>query len=180
MKIKTLYFAVLMAVILASNASAQVYRCKGATGVVMQQAPCAGEGQKLDVRPASGHMSDDHAQPLTTQANPGIGVRLKSQTEKSIETLQDERLRREGWFDMMHKKVALERFARQCASNQQRISNERAYSNNNLAGATRDVSITNEMRAAAAVCDTQTRSFEREVDHAVAHCEKIKCIAQNY
>ncbi len=93
--------------------------------------------------------------------------------------MQDERLRREGWVEMMDKKGNLERFTRQCAVNQQRIGQERAYSNNNLAGATRDVSITNEMRAAAAMCDTKTRAFEREVDQAVTHCEKIKCIAQN-
>ena len=40
-------------------AQAQVYKCKDAGGrTVMQQTPCAGgAGQKLDVRPASGHQS---------------------------------------------------------------------------------------------------------------------------
>lgn len=97
----------------------------------------------------------------------------------NIEVLQDERQRREGWFDMTSKRAALERQIKLCGIEQQRIGSERAYSNNNLAGATRDVSIATEMKAAAAMCDTKTRSFEREVDQAIAHCGKIKCIAQN-
>ena len=42
---------------------------------------------------------------------------------------------------MMNEKAGLERLVRQCAIDQQRISDGRAYSRNNLAGATRDVSL---------------------------------------
>lgn len=178
MKFQIVIFAGLLVSAFASTASAQVYRCKSAGGMVMQQVLCAGEGQKLDVRPASGHMSAEQAQASMT-ASVVSGARPMSRVELSLDAAQKERLRREGWFDMMNKKAGLERLVRQCAIDQQRISDGRAYSRNNLAGATRDVSITNEMKAAAAVCDTQTRSFEREVDQAVAHCETIKCIAQN-
>ena len=59
-------------------AQAQVYKCKDAGGrTVMQQTPCAGgAGQKLDVRPASGHQSGGGAAQAQLELE-----RLKAETE---------------------------------------------------------------------------------------------------
>lgn len=171
-------FAILIAATLCAQPTiAQVYRCKGPNGIEMQQVPCIGQGEKLNVRPASGSAAAVPSQADSSQ--PPGGAKVKSRVEKNVEALQDERLRREGWFEMQALKAKLNNILIQCAAEQRRIGNERAYSNNNLAGATRDVSITTEMKAAASVCDTKVRSAEREVDQLVKHCEKIKCIVQN-
>lgn len=77
MKTTVIFFAGLLAASIAGQASAQVYRCQGAAGVVMQQAPCAGHGEKLDVRPASGHMSPAQSQALGTPSNQGSAARQK-------------------------------------------------------------------------------------------------------
>lgn len=166
--------------VFAAPVTAQVYRCKGQSGVVMQQMPCTDQGEKLDVRPASGKAAQPtQTESLALPANSAAGTRAKSRTETYVDAMQGERIRREGWIEMNDKKAYLERLITQCGIDQRHIGSKRAYSRNNLAGATRDVSITNEMKAAASLCDTKTRSAEREVDQAMAHCEKIKCIAQD-
>lgn len=46
----------LIAVLLSAAPTWAINKCKGPDGkVVFQDAPCAGQGEKLDVRPASGH-----------------------------------------------------------------------------------------------------------------------------
>lgn len=142
--------ALLLAIVAGStNVNAQVYKCVGTGGKIeIQQAPCRGTGEKINVRPASGDGP--------TQA---------------------ERLSREGWHALNNKKKNLENTIAQCQSEQRQIEAEKDSSRNNLAGATRDVSISNKMQAAATICDGNIRRAEKEVETAVAECEKIKCIA---
>lgn len=166
--------AALLLTAIALPATAQVYRCKGPSGgIELQQTPCAGQGgTKLDVRPASGHAPEPAATPT--------GPTAAQAYEHKANELQAERIRREKWFeaDRQRKNVASVKAA--CDREQRQIGAEKAYSNNNLAGAMRDVSITNEMQAAALRCQTRIADAQRDLDAAEAHCQKISCIAPNW
>jgi hypothetical protein len=163
-----------------SASLAQVYKCKGAGGAVeIQQTLCLGQGDKLNVRPASGHANYETAEQTdkqipTAKPPPASGVE-----SRMANALQEERLRKEGWYEMNGKRLELEKVVAQCQSEQRQIESEKVYSKNNLAGATRDVSISNKMQAAASMCDSKIRNAERTLDRATAECDKIKCIKPN-
>jgi hypothetical protein len=63
-----------------------------------------------------------------------------------------------------------------CDAEQEYLSSTKIYSKNNLAGATRDVSISQEMTAAAAACRNRVRVKEKELENAEKLCQEIKCI----
>lgn len=64
-----------------------------------------------------------------------------------------------------------------CDAEQSRLASSKVLSNNNLAGATRDASISQEMQAAATMCAERVRSKQRIADDADKTCSEIKCIA---
>ena len=167
----------LIAVIMAM-ACTQVHavnKCSDATGkVTFQDAPCTGKGEQINVRPASGHADATAEQPSGAASAPGKKI---SGSEKMYEALKDERTRREKWVVMNEARAKLVAAQRQCDQEQARLAASKAYSNNNLAGATRDVSISGEMTAAATACGAKTRGIEREVEAAEKVCAEIKCIA---
>lgn len=171
---KTGVIGVMMAVLVCNNSFA-INKCLDATGkVTFQDAPCIGKGGQINVRPASGD-ADLTAQ-QTEGAAPVPGKKL-SGTEKMYESMKDERMRREKWIVMNDARIRLSAAHRQCDQEQATLAASKGFSNNNLAGATRDVSISQEMTAAATACLAKTRVIEREVDAAEKVCAEIKCIA---
>jgi hypothetical protein len=142
-----------------------ISKCKGPGGaVVFQDAPCTGQGGEITVKPASGSVAPAA---VTTQAK----------TQASLDTLKGERIRKEKWLVMNGARNALDAQRRQCADIQKQLAASKGWSNNNLAGAVRDVSISQEMTASAVACDSGARAKEKEVAEAEKVCQEIKCIA---
>lgn len=142
-----------------------ISKCMGTGGaVVFQDTPCTGQGNKITVKPASG-IADSGSE--TTQ----------KKTIASLESLQKERNRREKWVVMNDARKALDFQRNQCSDEQKQLAASKIWSKNNLAGATRDLSISQEMSASAIACDSRTRSQEREVAEAEKVCQEIKCNA---
>lgn len=161
MHYKTCIFA---AVVLLQAPVWAVNKCTGPGGKVsFQDAPCIGQGDKITVKPASGFVAPTEA---TTQ----------TRTQANLDALQGERVRREKWIAMNDTRIALNNQRNQCADEQKQLANSKAWSRNNLAGATRDVSISQEMTAAAVACDSRTRGKEKEVADAEKVCQEVKCI----
>jgi hypothetical protein len=141
-----------------------VNKCTGPGGKIsFQDAPCIGQGDKITVKPAAGHMAATSA---TTQTS----------TQSSLDTLQNERMRREKWLVMNDARKYLDDQRAQCARLQKRLAMSKNWSNNNLAGAVRDVSISQEMTAAAIACDSGARAKEKELAEAEKVCSEVKCI----
>lgn len=167
-----------MAVAIIGIACMQVHavnKCTDGTGkLTFQDAPCTGKGEQIKATPASGYADEPIAQ--TAVAAPTTPGRKLSGTEKMYESLKDERVRREKWIVMNESRGRLSIAHQQCAQEQTQLAASKGYSNNNLAGATRDVSISQQMTAAATACGTKTRSIERDVDAAEKVCAEIKCI----
>ena len=156
-----------------------VNKCTGADGKIsFQDAPCTGKGGEIKVTPGAGYSISSApaaAAPGSSMASPTD--RPKSATERQYEALKSERIRREKWLIMNNAHVALGNAIAQCDREQQQLVQSKAYSANNLAGATRDVSIAQEMTAAATTCANRVRVNEKEVEAAEKVCQKIRCIA---
>jgi hypothetical protein len=141
-----------------------INKCTGPGGKIsFQDAPCIGQGDKIAVKPASGF-----ADPTTETT--------QTRTRANLDTLQNERMRREKWIVLNDARKGLDDQRAQCADEQKRIASTKARSNNNLAGATRDVSISQEMTAAAMACDSLIRGKEKEIESAEKVCSEVKCI----
>jgi hypothetical protein len=161
MHYKTFLF---VAVVLLQAPAWAVNKCTGPGGKVsFQDAPCTGQGDKITVKPAAGFVAPTDA---TTQ----------TRTQANLDALQGERIRREKWIAMNDTRIALSNQRNQCADEQKQLASSKAWSRNNLAGATRDVSISQEMTAAAMACDSRTRGKEKDVADAEKVCQEVKCI----
>ena len=90
--------------------------------------------------------------------------------------LQNERVGREKWIVMNNARNALGIQRNQCADLQRQLAEQKNPSNNNLAGAVRDVAISQEMTASAIACDSRSRAKEKQVADAEKICGDIKCI----
>lgn len=166
---------VLSFVALSAMQAFAINKCVDPNGkTAFQDAPCAGKGETIKVTPASGH---HNAPPPLTQDAPTQASPAKSGTQKLHESLKDERIRQEKWFVMVDARQNLENVRLKCESEQKELAASKVWSKNNLAGATRDSSISQEMSAAAAACDSRIRGKEREVEAAEKVCAEIKCIA---
>lgn len=160
---------------LGVNQAHAVNKCTGTDGKIsFQDAPCAGKGNEIKVSPASGHSTNFAPAPAVD----GVATdRPLSATEKQYQALKNERVRREKWVVMNDARSAVGNAIAQCDREQQQLSSGKSYSANNLAGATRDVSIAQEMTAAASACSNRVRVKEKELENAEKVCQEIKCIA---
>jgi len=155
----------------ASSATAQVYKCPDATGKLQfQQTPCVGgAGTKLEVRPASGAQPTGAAKP--SSASPGG-------SEKSLsDTLPNERMQRERWVKLNDAKLDADRQRWVCEEQQRTMAARTSFSNNNIAGATRNTAIASEMQAAATTCQNRVTGADRVVDRLQAECDRLGCRA---
>ena len=129
--------ALLALVVLTSAAHAQVYRCTIDGRVVFSDQPCAEDAVELDVRPAAG-------------VGTGVGTdsAWSSAREGADAMARDRRLREiDREMDAIERRIT--RDTRAMDHEIARLRHSMRYSNNNLAGATRDVSLTQEMQAVA-------------------------------
>ncbi len=166
-----LLIALTTALVLASaTAQAQtVYRCSEKGRTVYQDTPCASGGRTIEVPAASAPAARQPAAPAAATPPP-------SREQATLQQLQRDRERREKWFEQRDARLALEQQIKACEIEQARIDRDKQFSANNLAGATRDVSISNEMQAAAALCSAKIATARSRVEQAEKVCAEISCI----
>jgi len=146
-----------------------INKCTGSDGkVIFQDAPCAGKGERVDVRPASGHATAPRA--------PASG---KAQTEaQRLEALasstQKDRRRRELEVSLVPNAfAAIDVQRKSCDRELEALRLKKASANNNLAGATWEQSISAEMAATATRCDTKARELQHVHDSLKAECTSL-------
>jgi hypothetical protein len=165
-------------IISASGANA-MNRCTQANGnITFQDAPCEGKGTAFNDVPASGY--SQLPKPSEAPQKAAEVTPPKSQTvaaKEQLASLQDERMRREKWYVLSDRRSDLAGQRSSCEREQNNLRASKANSNNNLAGATRDASISSEMAAAATLCDGKLREIERQISAAERVCNEVKCIA---
>lgn len=160
-RVKMKVFAyVLVGMALAGAAQAQVYKCAGPNGTtVFADAPCAAGAKPLDVRPAAGR----YVEPTQVeQASP-----VESPPPAAAPSLQkraDTAARRRGLqneIDFQERRIGAKTDEMNAKLDELRTRKQRAY--NNLAGATWEQSISQEMNAVAASYDSEIKGMRDEL-----------------
>lgn len=169
----SLIFATLLASLCAPSWA--INKCTGADGkVVFQDAACAGKGEKMNVRPASG----DGAPPQPT-ASPTTNAPEKSKTEaQRIETQISESQRNRRKQELEVRLVpdaqgSIRTQRAQCDQDFKALQDKKAQASNNLAGATWETSISSEMTALATRCDTRNREIREQLDTLRKECQAL-------
>lgn len=140
-----------------------VIKCKTPEGkTVFQDLPCAtGQGEKMEVRPASGN-----AAPIASTAPSGAAAAGALPNVKS-EGVFGEKWQRLQFLQnrgVAEARVGLQNLMTNCDAEQEALSRSKASAANNLAGATYMQSISSEMQARATICDAKIRAAREHVE----------------
>lgn len=152
-----------IAVVMASNHAWAINKCTGTDGkVVYQDAPCAGRGEAIDVRPSRGHTSATQSTAVTAPtATQNATAPTKKEGAFGASWQRRTYLENRGIADA---RAAIDGHQRSCAAKQAELVRRKGYANNNLAGATWEQSISAEMQAAATMCDSRARELRAELE----------------
>lgn len=154
-----------------------VNKCVGADGrVTFQDAPCAGQGTKIDLKPAAGAYAPAPVKALRTDSAEGEPKAMTEaeRIEENTRRLQTER-RIKGLeeFHIPQARGELRRHEEECAQKYAALQAKKNRSMNNLAGATWEQSISTEMTALTSMCDSRSRTLAAEVDRLRDTCRSL-------
>lgn len=169
----------------ACNPAWAISKCIGPDGkAVFQDMPCAGKGESLDVRPASGRGAPPPPAIAASQETPPAAegkspAPAKPQTEAqrieaNLVTSQRERRRR-----LLEERLVPDaeadvyRQSTECELQLRELQDRKKYATNNLAGATWESSISSEMTAIATRCDTRNRDMRAELESLRKECRSL-------
>lgn len=154
-----------------------INKCAGpGGGVVFQDAPCAGKGETLTVRPASG--TAPKVQPADA-AGGDVSHSSKPLTEaqrieRQVAASQQDRRKQELEVRLVpDAEGAILRHRATCDRDMKALQAKKTLANNNLAGATWEGSISGEMTALATTCDTRNRELREDAAALRAECQKL-------
>lgn len=148
-----------------------IIKCVGADGkTVFQDVPCAGQGQKIDVKPASGNAT------ATSPLPPNATLPSGAAGDKK-EGAFGERWQRRTYLEnrgVPDARTPISSHQAQCDSQQRSLAAKKGSATNNLAGATWEQSISAEMQAAATACDTRARELRKQLESLEKELRDLK------
>lgn len=155
----------LIAAAAAAPVSAQVYKCKDAGGTTVYSAqPCAANAKPIDVRPASG-ASRQVAAPAVAAGAAGAADPVPANIQRSlVQRGNDAAQRRILDDDITRKQREIAAMNAEHESQQAALRAKKGLARNNLAGATWEQSISDEMQAVAAAHSTRVGIAQRELE----------------
>lgn len=163
--------AILLTAALFSAAPAwAINKCTGLDGkAVFQDAPCAGKGEQVVVKPASGNAP---VAPAPTAAAHASTATVAPAGTAAAATQKKEGAFGESWRRktdleshlISNAKAALNAHLKDCDAQQRQLASKKNLARNNLAGATWEQSISAEMQAAATTCDTKARDMRARLE----------------
>lgn len=149
-----------------------INKCTGADGrIVFQDMPCQGRGEKLNIRPTP----INPPAPATEEAN-GTEKPLSDVERVKQFNAQAENTRKRQDIEMVllpSAYAALNRHLATCEREYRFLQNEKGRATNNLAGATWEQSLSQEMSALATKCETQTRQHNSNIADIKRQCQKV-------
>ncbi len=165
-------FAALAALLVATSAHAQVYKCRVDGKTVFSDQPCAVDAKPIDVRPASGRAaagpvsapSQSDAAPINSSSNPQAVV-ARMEHERALRDI-DHRI------SVEHSRIREQedRMSGELAA----LRAKKAQANNNLAGAVWENSISEEMSAVVARYDVRIRGLREEIRRLEGEREALR------
>lgn len=157
----------LAALLFSATPAWAINKCTGSDGrVVYQDAPCAGQGTVLDVRPASGPAPAPVPVPVPAAA-PAPQAAAAAPAPQQKEGAFGERWQRRTFLEnrgIADAQAAVDSHKRSCERTIADLRARQAGANNNLAGATYLQSLAAEMQATATMCDVRSRELNAELD----------------
>lgn len=155
-------FFVLMAMPLTGGA--EVYRCQDGGTTVFSATPCGPGAKVVVVTPASG------AGMPSDVVSPKIGV---STMVERADALSRRRILED---DIWRKQKQIEALQAEHEVRQAELRAKKSRANNNLAGATWEKSISEEMQAAAMQYDTRARVLLKEIEDLRSRRDEFKAL----
>jgi hypothetical protein len=144
-----------------------------------QDAPCAGKGEALVVRPASGSAKPSQADTSLApagadDASPSRPMTEAQRIEKQVAASQKERRKKELEVRLVPEaESAIYKHRGTCDRDMKTLQAKKSLANNNLAGATWEGSISGEMTALATTCDTRNRELREDASSLRAECQRL-------
>lgn len=169
----------LSALLVATSAHAQVYKCNVDGKTVFADQPCATDAKPIDVRPASGHSAP--ALPPLVITTPGAPqpINASSNPQAVVARMEHARALRDmdHRIDVEHSRIREEegRMNAELAA----LRAKKAQANNNLAGAMWEQSISQEMSAVVARYDVRIRAIQGEVERLKGERERLAAQGNN-
>jgi len=155
--------AIVALALLSTTASAEVYKCRIDGKTVFSDRPCSADATKIDVRPAAGR-APSAEQGGITDAPTGVPINSSTNPRALLDRMERERRVRELEYEIQRRrsKIVDEQAAmeREVAT----LREKKTHANNNLAGATWEKSISEEMSAVVARYDVRIRTLQDEID----------------
>lgn len=148
------------ALVIAGNAHA-INRCIGPNGkAVFQDAPCTGQGGKIEVRPSTG------TPPTPPPPNQAAKPKLDSGTELRRIELET--------YLVKNKRDQVNGANQDCQNQLARLADSKKHATNNLAGAVYESSISSEMQSVATMCQSKTAQLRAELAELERELREIK------
>ena len=159
----------LLSTVMAFAPAWAINKCVGADGKVsFQDAPCAGQGSEIQVKPASGSAPKSAPTVAPVADSPQqAGAASATNTVKKKEGAFGESWQRRTWLEqsgLPNARVAIDNHQNRCLQQQSNLASQKSRANNNLAGATWEQSISAEMQAAATMCDAKARELRAQLE----------------
>lgn len=162
--------ALLLVALLATGQAQAINKCTGPDGsTVFQDAPCAGKGESITVRPASGPAAavqqTTPAEPKQSEAQRLEAGIAKSQRERRLRDLQEREVPRA--------EAAIQSHIAACQKEQADIEARKYRYVQNLYGKTDAAQAAAEQSAAAARCDTKDRDLRANAERLRRECIEL-------
>ena len=154
----------LLATAAAVPVHAQVYKCRDAGGTTVYSAqPCAVDAKLIDVRPASGGSRQTASATAAIQPPGEVGSSAYA-PRSLVQRGNDAALRRMLDDDITRKQGEIAAINAEHEAAQAALREKKGRARNNLAGATWEQSISDEMQAVAAAHTTRVGMAQRELE----------------
>ncbi|MCC4116371.1 DUF4124 domain-containing protein [Aromatoleum toluclasticum] len=159
---------ILAALFAASVAQAQVYKCQEGGKTVFSDMPCA-SGRAINVRPATGPSLSpaDRAAPVAPEKS------VVSKEKALLDQYERERKLRAIDYDIEQIERTLENDQKRLDADLKAYQRKKMYANNNLAGATWESSISQEMQAMAQRYEMKAASDRAKLEKLRAERESL-------
>ena len=164
----TLAFAAAVLTVLPAWA---INKCTGSDGsVVFQDAPCAGKGEAITVRPASGAAPSRLANSDASGAPQSEAQRIQASVSASQ---KERRLRDLTQREVPTAEAAIDAHLLACAQQQRQIEAGKFAYVQNLYGKTHAAQVAAEQAAAASRCDTKDRELRAQAQRVRKECAEL-------
>ena len=176
--------------LMAATPAWAVYKCQDASGrTTFQEIPCTGanQGVKLDVHPASGNPATPQAATAAGAVLPATGTGTEAPASASPSMTETDRLNqlsarlaKENRLSTLNNLAVgaaqgeIFRAEAQCQAEIEAVRNRKALADNSLAGATWEQSLSSEMQAIAARCDTEQRRLQANLDRLLSEKQELE------